>query len=162
MYPGYIQRGRIWPGYKTAGIQKKLFNNCFWIPAVLYPGHTPLFFSRDTLDHGYHKGPHQLPHQTAIYPRLEDPLFFSFILILSFLKYQVYIMTKLNWMRQKEKVNFLPLLLEGSKFYFFTDLVCACIGLNAQFALPKKEGGKERAFRPIRVQYILSSIHGGF
>ena len=43
----------------------------------------------------------------------------------------------------------MPLLLAGSNFYFFTDSYCACIGLNAWFALPTKEGGKERGFRPI-------------
>ena len=53
------------------------------------------------------------------------------------------------------KWNVTPLLLGGSNFYFFTDLYCARIGLNARFALPTKEGGKERAFRPIRVQYSL-------
>ena len=48
-----------------------------------------------------------------------------------------------------------PLLIGGSNFYFFTDQYCACISLNARFALPTQEGGKERAFRPIRVQYML-------
>ena len=52
------------------------------------------------------------------------------------------------------KWNVTPLLLGGSNFYFFTDLYCARIGLNARFALLTKEGGKERAFRPIRMQYI--------
>ena len=52
------------------------------------------------------------------------------------------------------KWNVTPRLLGGSNLYFFTDLYCARIGLNARFALPTKEGGKERAFRPIRAQYI--------
>ena len=46
-----------------------------------------------------------------------------------------------------------PLLLRGSNFYLFSDLYCIRIGINALFALLMKEGGKERAFRPIRVQY---------
>ena len=50
--------------------------------------------------------------------------------------------------------NVTPLLLGGSNFYLFTDLNCTRIGLNSRFALPTKEGGKERAFRPIRVQCI--------
>ena len=33
--------------------------------------------------------------------------------------------------------NVMPLLLGGSYFYFFTDLYCANIGLNAQFALQR-------------------------
>ena len=33
--------------------------------------------------------------------------------------------------------------IRGSNFYFFTDLYCACNGLNARFALPTKEGGKK-------------------
>ena len=53
------------------------------------------------------------------------------------------------------KWNVTPLLSGGSNFYLFTDLECAHIGINAWFALPTKEGGKEKAFRPIRVQYIL-------
>ena len=42
------------------------------------------------------------------------------------------------------KWNVTPLLLGGSNFYFFTDLYCARVGLNARFALPTKEVGKER------------------
>ena len=57
-----------------------------------------------------------------------------------------------------KKWNVTPLLLRGSKFYFFTDLYCARIGINDRFALPAKEGGKERAFRPIRVQYKRAEL----
>ena len=75
---GYIRACGFFRGYRDiTGVHDsrdpKDPKLCFWIPAVLYPGHTPLFFSRDTLDCGYCKGPHQLPHQTTIYPRLDDP-----------------------------------------------------------------------------------------
>ena len=36
----------------------------------------------------------------------------------------------------KPKWNVTPLLLGGGNYYFFTGLYCACIGQNAQFALP--------------------------
>ena len=55
------------------------------------------------------------------------------------------------------KRNVTPLLLGVSNFYFFTDLYCAPIDLNAWFALPTKEGGKERA--PIRVQYDAAAVN---
>ena len=57
-------------------------------------------------------------------------------------------------MEKEQQWNVTPRLLGGSNLYFFTDLYCARIGLNARFALPTKEGCKERAFRPIRAQYI--------
>ena len=46
-----------------------------------------------------------------------------------------------------------PLLLGGSNIYFFTNLYCTRIGLNALFALRTKEGGKERAFRNEKDSY---------
>ena len=41
------------------------------------------------------------------------------------------------------KWNVMPLLLGGSNFYFFTDLLWTRIGLNVWFALPTREGGKK-------------------
>ena len=41
------------------------------------------------------------------------------------------------------KWNVTPLLLGGINFYFFTDLYCTCIGLNARFALPTL-GGRQK------------------
>ena len=52
----------------------------------------------------------------------------------------------LYWSFVGGKWNAMPLLLGGSNFYFFIDLYCARIGLNARFALPTKKGDKERAF----------------
>ena len=58
--------------------------------------------------------------------------------------------------RNLKKWNVTPLLLGVCNLYFFTDLYCARIGINAGFALPMKEGGKERAFRPIRAHKMDS------